>query len=392
MDRPNGPPSNPGTHVQPADRYAGPTLRDRRGQGFRIEDRSRGIAGGLELSGDPNGRWSTADRHDEQFDRWFRMHFVRLTRLCSRILSDRAAAEDVAQETLLLAWSRRETLRDEDVGAWLSVVARNAALSRRRDTREIPLEMVGEAPDAEDLAVRLERQERREFLHRELMQLTPLQRDALRLRDLEGLDHVEVGSGLGLASGAVRAVLFRARRALRTRLESAGDEFLGVCVATHASLSRIRRRMGFGDRVSDSAGLGFWLGSTSAFGLVVAAAVALSPIFTAPLDRALLQNHRSAAEARATSTRHETIHSVNQGGASGPAKERGEYSRLGIIHGTYDDHSSDNHVTVAAPGDDADCPMLDISIKLWKQSGDSQRSPVPSPLGLLLPPHGKCEN
>jgi len=54
----------------------------------------------------------------------------RLIGLCASISDDRAAAEDLAQETLLEAWRNLHKLRDA-AGAdrWLTAIARNAALS-----------------------------------------------------------------------------------------------------------------------------------------------------------------------------------------------------------------------------------------------------------------------
>src|SRR2546428_1908288 len=84
---------------------------------------------------------SRAERRDDEFAHWYAAHHDRIRALSTRILRDRAAAEDVTQETLLRAWERRSTLRDEDVGAWLSVVARNLCISRlRKESRWVPLD------------------------------------------------------------------------------------------------------------------------------------------------------------------------------------------------------------------------------------------------------------
>lgn len=189
---------------------------------------------------------------DATFESWYRDHFARLTTLCSRILHDQSGAEDVAQETLLRAWARRQDLRPDDVRGWLSVVARNAALSLRRQIHESPVGSVLDVPEDSSPGDRLEGLERRALLERELMNLTPLQRDALRLRELEGLDHEEVGTRLGLASGAVRAVLFRARRTLRERLASMRDDFMGAMVGLHVSVGRFRRRLGLAGPAVDA--------------------------------------------------------------------------------------------------------------------------------------------
>src|SRR5438128_2034115 len=109
----------------------------------------------------------------ETFERWFRAHHDRLVAQCVRMLGDRAAAEDVAQETLLRAWLGRERMREEDLGAWLTVVARNLCISHiRRRKRAVPSESLPESVDeSSDPAVVVERLESRRAVRRALRQV-----------------------------------------------------------------------------------------------------------------------------------------------------------------------------------------------------------------------------
>jgi hypothetical protein len=61
----------------------------------------------------------------------------------------------------------------------------------------------------------------------------------LYLRDVEGLDYSELASQLGVSEEGARAVLFRARRGLRSLLQAAGQGTLGVF-----GLARLRIRAG----------------------------------------------------------------------------------------------------------------------------------------------------
>src|SRR5579884_4036551 len=57
----------------------------------------------------------------------------RLVRLCARLTGSPAAAEDLAQETLLEAWRHADRLTDpEGASRWLAAVARNVCLRWRR--------------------------------------------------------------------------------------------------------------------------------------------------------------------------------------------------------------------------------------------------------------------
>src|SRR3954447_25225961 len=106
----------------------------------------------------------------------------RLVRLCARLSGSNEAAEDLAQEVLLVAWRHAARLHaPEDCGAWLSGIARNICLSwsRRHYREQARLMMPHEASEAGDdptgslrddfdLEVELERHELATLLDRAL--------------------------------------------------------------------------------------------------------------------------------------------------------------------------------------------------------------------------------
>lgn len=67
-----------------------------------------------------------------------------------RILRNHHAAEDVVQESFLIAYQRLDTLRDRSrFGGWFTQIVRRQALRRlKKDPREGTLEAIAEAPDA----------------------------------------------------------------------------------------------------------------------------------------------------------------------------------------------------------------------------------------------------
>ena len=79
----------------------------------------------------------------------YQEHGRSLLAYASRLTGDRAAAEDVVQETLLRAWRHADDLRNDSKGSvrgWLLTVARNIVTDRARARASRPQE-VGEPVD-----------------------------------------------------------------------------------------------------------------------------------------------------------------------------------------------------------------------------------------------------
>jgi RNA polymerase sigma-70 factor (ECF subfamily) len=194
------------------------------------------------MNGD-QGRFDPGDGADT-FERWFRAHHGRLLSQCRRMLGEAAAAEDVAQETLLRAWLGRDRMREEDVGAWLSVVARNLCISYlRRQKKQIPTETLPETADETiDPARVVERLESRRAVRRALRLVGERERDLLVRREVDGVNYEDLGAGLGLTAGGTRTVLFRTRRALRDRLAAVGEGLAGVVVGFKVRVRAMEHR------------------------------------------------------------------------------------------------------------------------------------------------------
>ena len=169
---------------------------------------------------------------DDEFARWYHAHHDRIRTLCARILRDPIAAEDMAQETLLRAWVRRDQMREEDLGAWLSVVARNLCLSAiRKDGRLVVTDELPERVDhSADPAVEVGRRESRRNVRRALGKLGDRNRRVIDLREVREANYEEIGSELGVSAEGARAIAFRARRVLREHLAAVGEGFSGVLV------------------------------------------------------------------------------------------------------------------------------------------------------------------
>jgi RNA polymerase sigma-70 factor, ECF subfamily len=156
-------------------------------------------------------------------------HLGAVLSLARRMLRDDAEAEDVAQETLLRLWRSGGAL---DLGAhglrpWLRRVASNLCIDRVRGARRtVVVDEVPEEAEPPGQMVALEQQELAKRVDEALKTLPERQRLALTLFHHEGLSQIEVGDIMGISDEAVESLLARARRSLKTQLESEWQSML----------------------------------------------------------------------------------------------------------------------------------------------------------------------
>ena len=143
----------------------------------------------------------------------------------ARVGGDQPAAEDLLQDTLLEAVRSAAGFRgDSALSTWLCAIARRRLArhyqaERRAETARRGLYVVDEA--AEEPTVELA--ERRDEVIRALGQLTPLYRQVLVLKYLDGCSVEQVAGQLGRTTVQTQSLLQRARDALRRHLEDPHD-------------------------------------------------------------------------------------------------------------------------------------------------------------------------
>ena len=130
------------------------------------------------------------------------------------ILRDRSEAEDIVIETLLTAFEKGGSIRDERaLRGWLLKVATNHALgARRRSGRIVRLEVVPDLPTTVDLGATSA--DRVALLHG-LADLPPQMRAAIVLRYYADLSVDEVATTLGKSPNTIKAQLQTALDRLR---------------------------------------------------------------------------------------------------------------------------------------------------------------------------------
>ncbi len=139
---------------------------------------------------------------------------------CAKMLLDRAAAEDVLQETFVRVYENRERLtRPGSFKAWLFTIARNQCLNHlRRAGRQVPL---GDAlGGAEPVASggtpfsHLLKSEQVALVNDSLGRLSPEYREVLVLREYQNLSYDEIAAVTRNTVSSVKSRLFKARRKL----------------------------------------------------------------------------------------------------------------------------------------------------------------------------------
>jgi RNA polymerase sigma-70 factor (ECF subfamily) len=151
------------------------------------------------------------------FETIYETHQTALLAHLTRLVSDRALAEDLCQETFLKAlrhWERRAEIAN--ITAWLYRVATNTAydhLRRRKRVIFAPLEPAAPALcDADTMEARLDEQEP---VRRALARLSPDARRLLILCVHAGHTTQELAAALECSDAAIRLRLFRARARFR---------------------------------------------------------------------------------------------------------------------------------------------------------------------------------
>lgn len=169
------------------------------------------------------------------FDRHGRMVYG----VCRAMLRDVHEAEDATQQVFLSAHKALlGGARVREPGGWLATIARNECRGRIATGMRTPLPVSDD--DLAALPAPVDEHARQAQVReiRDALEALPArQREAVVLRHLYGLRYGEVATALGLSRSATEALLFRARRALRGRLQPAAGAALVVPLALRDELA-----------------------------------------------------------------------------------------------------------------------------------------------------------
>jgi RNA polymerase sigma-70 factor, ECF subfamily len=149
-------------------------------------------------------------------------HLQRIFVQIYHIVRNVADAQDLTQETFIKALRHRDQLRDEQKAAhWLSRIATNGAIDFVRRNNRASFTGIDDTRQIHDDNPEriLMQAQTRTYLDAGLRLLTPPERAALLLRDVEGLPAEEVARLLSCSTATVRSHIAHARTKLRGYLD-----------------------------------------------------------------------------------------------------------------------------------------------------------------------------
>ncbi|WP_437973623.1 sigma-70 family RNA polymerase sigma factor [Sorangium sp. So ce295] len=166
----------------------------------------------------------------EALTRLIERHQAQVYRFGMKMCRDPEDAKDVLQETLLaMARGIRDFRGASSISTWLYTIARGFCLKKRRRSKFAPVEErsldAEAAPEATQVAdpakgphEELAGRQVERAIEQAIAALDPKLREALILRDVEGLTAPEVAEVLGVGVQAVKSRLHRARLAVRAHV------------------------------------------------------------------------------------------------------------------------------------------------------------------------------
>ena len=173
---------------------------------------------------------AVAERRDQQaFARLFDFFAPRLVSYLQRSGCGRDIAEDIAQDTMSVLWSKADLFDPgkSSLSTWLYRIARNRRVDGLRRSRidyfdpaDFAVELADPLAPVPGSALDTDRSEK--ILREALKNLPDHQEELIRLAFFGGLSHSEIAARVGLPLGTVKSRIRLAFARLRHALEARG--------------------------------------------------------------------------------------------------------------------------------------------------------------------------
>jgi RNA polymerase sigma-70 factor (ECF subfamily) len=166
-----------------------------------------------------------------RFERLALPHMDAVYNLAFWILRHRTDAEDAVQDAYLRAYRSFAGFEGEDIRPWLLRILRNVAYRRLSEQKRASnvisfdaavsdwatgetaaMQVAADHPSAEDMVIGAGEQM---AVRRALIQLAPIYREVIVLREIEAMSYREIAELTGVPIGTVMSRLARARADLR---------------------------------------------------------------------------------------------------------------------------------------------------------------------------------
>jgi RNA polymerase sigma-70 factor (ECF subfamily) len=141
----------------------------------------------------------------------------KLCGFAAKILGSADDAEDATQDVMMKLWNKRHELDAcNSVEAFAMTMVRNTCIDMQRKDK-------GDTLSIDDLQIastgseqQFEMHEEAELVKQIIEHLPELQRNTIRMKDIEGYENDEIAEIIGCSSESVRSNLSRARKQVRT--------------------------------------------------------------------------------------------------------------------------------------------------------------------------------
>lgn len=290
-------------------------------------------------------------------------------------------AADLAQDAAVRAFVhiRRWGVNGTGLDPLLNRIARNLLIDRYRRTTPhiVPLDDAGELHDPDqDPTEEVARRQRTRAV-RSAIQGLPVRHQTAITYSLHGLTPEEVGRRMGIGRNAADALLHRARRSLKERLQTVGEGMFGVALGIRVRASGLLRRAGVESGMGDAAVAAL---ANTALGVATAAMVAVLAMTGGSGTSGSSWNVGSGGAAafvaarsadQVASTAPAAVADTSSVGMNGGSSGSGAnaYS-FGPAAGSLGRNGTDNTATVDVPGDPHEEPLLEIRGYVLRREGD----------------------
>ncbi|HLO30823.1 MAG TPA: sigma-70 family RNA polymerase sigma factor [Anaerolineales bacterium] len=162
-----------------------------------------------------------AQKDAQAFGALYDLYVQRVYRYCYSRTNNTHDAEDLTAQIFMAALEGLVRYRqDGHFAAWLFSIARKKIADFHRRTPQLSLEEASLPPIYTDLAVDVEKSQRRERLSRLIQALAEEERELIDLRYVAELSFAEIAKALHKNEEAVKKTLYRLIARLKSRLEA----------------------------------------------------------------------------------------------------------------------------------------------------------------------------